>query len=176
MSDRSTSSIPADDLRRNLIVARPDSDQPLPHLSLAGDTYTLLVAGKDTAGRFTAIDMHIPPGGGPPSHRHDFEEMFTLLDGEIEFNFRGAKQVARAGETVNIPANAPHSFRNVSDRPARLLCVCSPAGQDEFFLAVGDRVATRTSPPPKLDDAAKAERMKKAAALAAQYRTELLMS
>jgi Cupin domain len=31
----------------------------------------------------------VPPGGGPPPHRHDFEEMFTLIDGEIEFTFRG---------------------------------------------------------------------------------------
>jgi Cupin domain len=28
--------------------------------------------------------MHIPPGGGPPPHRHDFEEMFSVLEGEIE--------------------------------------------------------------------------------------------
>jgi quercetin dioxygenase-like cupin family protein len=26
------------------------------------------------------IDMHVPPGGGPPPHRHDFEEMFTVLE------------------------------------------------------------------------------------------------
>lgn len=173
MKDRATSSIPSDDLRRSLVMARPDTDAALPHISLAGDTYTLLVTGKDTAGRLAAIDMHIPPGGGPPPHRHDFEEMYTVLDGEIEFTFRGDKQLARAGETLNIPANAPHSFRNASERPARLLCVCAPAGQDEFFLAVGDRVATRTSPPPKLDEAAKAERKNRAVALAAQYRTEL---
>ena len=56
--------------------------------------------------------MHVPPGGGPPPHRHDFEEMFTVLDGEIEATFRGEKSVVRAGETVNIPANAPHQFQN----------------------------------------------------------------
>jgi len=22
--------------------------------------------------------MHVPPGGGPPHHRHDFEESFTI--------------------------------------------------------------------------------------------------
>lgn len=30
------------------------------------------------------IDMHIPPGGGPPPHRHDFEEILILLEGEME--------------------------------------------------------------------------------------------
>jgi hypothetical protein len=73
--------IPPDDLSRRLTVARPDEDQPLPHIGLVGDTYTILVAGQDTAGRYTLIDMHVPPGGGPPPHRHDFEEMFTVLDG-----------------------------------------------------------------------------------------------
>jgi quercetin dioxygenase-like cupin family protein len=51
------------------------------------------VTGKDTAGRYSLIDMHIPPGGGPPPHRHDFEEMFSVLEGEIEFTFRAKKIV-----------------------------------------------------------------------------------
>src|SRR5882724_6792509 len=97
--------VPPDDLQRNLALARPDEDQGLPHIGLAGDTYTILLTGKDTAGRCCLIDMYVPPGGGPPPHRHDFEEMFTLLDGEIEVTFRGAKSVVRAGETANIPAN-----------------------------------------------------------------------
>jgi uncharacterized cupin superfamily protein len=118
--------------------------------------------------------MHVPPGGGPPLHRHDFEETFSVLEGEIEVTFRGEQTVVRAGETVNVPADAPHRFRNAWDRPARMLCSCSPAGQDEFFLAVGDRVATRTAPPPPLDDAARAARIVKAVELSPRYRSELL--
>ena len=85
------------------------------------------------------VPMHVPPGGGPPPHRHDTEESFTVLTGEIEATFRGKKSIVRAGETVNIPANAPHSFTNGSRQPARLLCICAPAGQDELFLAIGGR-------------------------------------
>jgi quercetin dioxygenase-like cupin family protein len=116
-----TSTLPSDDLQRNLTLARPDEDQKLPHIGLAGDTYTILLTGEDTAGRYCLIDMFVPPGGGPLPHRHDFEEMFAILEGEIEVTFRGAKSVVRAGETANIPANAPHHFRNSSERPARLL-------------------------------------------------------
>src|ERR1700719_1323986 len=129
--------IPPDDTQRNLTLAQPDEDQKLRRVSVAGGTYTILLAGGDTAGRYCLIDMFVPPGGGPPPHRHDFEETFTILEGEIELTFRGAKSVARAGETVHIPANAPHFFRNSSDRPARLLCICSPPGQEEFFMEVG---------------------------------------
>src|ERR1700738_2694708 len=105
-----TSTIPPDDLQRNLALARPNEDQKLHHIGLVGDTYTILLTGKDTAGRFCLIDMHIPPGGGPPPHRHDFEESFTLLEGDLQATFRGARSTVRAGETINIPANAPHQF------------------------------------------------------------------
>ena len=166
--------VPPDDPQRPLAVARPDTDQALTHLGVVGDTYTILLTGADTAGRYTLIDMHVPPGGGPPPHRHDFEEMFTVLDGEVLLTFRGQQSVARAGETVNVPANAPHAFTNASGRPARLLCMCSPPGQEEFFLGVGQRVGTRTEPPATLDEAAQAAFVAKAQALAPQYRTELL--
>jgi len=166
--------LPADDLGRSLVVARPETDASLTHVGVVGDTYTILLSGMDTAGRYCLIDMHIPPGGGPPPHRHDFEETFTLLEGELAFTFRGAKMVARAGETVHIPANAPHQFHNASDAAARMLCLCSPAGQEEFFAEVGVRVATRTTAPPKLEGAAQAEFGKKVMGLMAKYRTELL--
>ena len=119
--------VPPDDPSRKLTVARPDSDQSLPHIGLVGDTYTILVAGADTEGKYTLIDMHVPPGGGPPPHRHDFEEMFTVLDGEVQVTFRGQTLIARAGETINVPANAPHAFTNAGDTPSRLLCLCAPA-------------------------------------------------
>jgi quercetin dioxygenase-like cupin family protein len=166
--------IPPDDPERHLAVARPDTDRALPHLGVVGDTYTILLTGDDTAGRYTLIDMHVPPGGGPPPHRHDFEEMFTVLEGEVELTFRGEHLVARAGETVNVPANAPHAFTNASGESARLLCMCSPSGQENFFLAVGEPVATRTAAPPELDPSAQAAFIAKSQALAPQYRTELL--
>lgn len=172
--NKSRSSIPPDDPQRKLALAQPELDGKVPHIGIVGDTYTILLSGKDTAGRFCMIDMHVPPGGGPPPHRHDFEESFTLLGGELEVTFRGAKRKIRAGETINIPANAPHQFHNSSSEAARMLCICSPAGQEEFFLELGVPVATRTTPPPKADEAAQAEFRAKAAALAPKYRTELL--
>ena len=172
--DPSAISIPPDDPARDLVVARPDSDESLPHIGVVGDTYTILLRGNDTAGRYTLIDMHVPKGGGPPPHRHDFEEEFTLLAGEIEATFRGETSTVRAGETINIPANAPHSFTNVHDEPARLLCMCTPAGQEEFFEQVGVKVDGRTTPPPKLTDEDQQAFLKKAQKLAPKYRTELL--
>lgn len=166
--------IPPDDPQRSLKLVRPETDENLSHIGLMGDTYTILLSGEDTNGRFCLIDMFIPPGGGPPPHRHDFEESFTILNGEIEATFRGKKSTVRTGETVVIPANAPHSFKNASSHPARLLCICAPGGQEEFFQEIGVRVATRTTAPPKLDNQAGEIFIKKVQELAPKYRTELL--
>ena len=37
-----------------------------------------------------------------------------------------------------------------------MLCMCTPAGQDEYFLRVGDEVAGKDAPPPRLTDDEKA--------------------
>jgi len=173
-TDQPRAAIPPDNVNNKLTLASPD-DPKMRHVSVAGGTYTILVSGADTSGRYCLVDMLVPPGGGPPPHRHDFEEMFTILDGEIELTFRGKAHKASAGSTVNIPANAPHAFKNNSDKPARLLCMCTPAGQEEFFMEVGDVVDSRTAPPPNLSNAERAERIQRAKALSAKYRTELLV-
>ena len=166
--------IPPDDPRRGLVLARPDEDRDLPHVGLVGDTYTILLRGEDTAGRYTLIDMHVPPGRGPPPHRHDFEEMFHVLEGEIEVTFRGVPSVARTGDTVNVPANAPHAFRNASDLPARMLCMVSPSGLERYFAEFGQPLPSRTAPAPGPDGVDQAGRMQKALALAPKYRIENL--
>jgi quercetin dioxygenase-like cupin family protein len=99
--------IPPDNPQRALTLAQSDN---LPHIGLVGDTYTITVTGEQTDGRFCLIDMHIPPGGGPPPHRHDFEETFILLEGEMEATFRGKRSTVRAGE---IPPQPPRPLPRV---------------------------------------------------------------
>ena len=62
---RTTSTLAADDPTRELAIARSD-DEALVHLAVVGDTYTVLLSGEQTGGRFAMLDMLIPPGGGPP--------------------------------------------------------------------------------------------------------------
>jgi quercetin dioxygenase-like cupin family protein len=172
-SPQPRSAIPADDPQRKLAIVRSDGPQ-IRHISLVGDTYTILLTGDETGGRYCLIDAYVPPGRGPSPHRHDFEEMVTILEGEIEVTFRGKTVTARAGETINIPANAPHAFRNSADAPARMLIICTPAGMDQFFIAIGDPVDSRTAPPPKLSEAEVVERTVRIEALAPMYRIELV--
>jgi hypothetical protein len=104
-----TTTIPADDSSRSLTVADPDG-AGVPHVSVAGGTYTILVSGAQTAGRYCLVDMLVPAGGGPPPHRHDFEEMFTLLEGELEFTF--SRTIAHRARGID--------RQRSGQRPARL--------------------------------------------------------
>jgi quercetin dioxygenase-like cupin family protein len=165
--------LPADDTSRCLTVVYPD-DLATAHISQAGNIYTILIAGSQTEGRYCLIDMLVPDGGGPPLHRHDFEEMFTLLEGELEFTFRGETQTIRSPASVNIPANAPHRFANRSGKVAHMLCMCTPAGQEDFFISVADRIPDRKTPAPKPDAAKQAEKHALMQKLAPMYRTEFL--
>jgi deazaflavin-dependent oxidoreductase (nitroreductase family) len=168
-----TGSIGPDDPRRDLAVRRPDTDERLPHYGVVGDNYTILLTGADTGGRYALIDMHIPPEGGPPPHRHDFEEMFHVLDGEFEVTFRGQRSVVRAGETINIPARAPHFFHNSSGQNARVLCMISPPGLEEYFTLWGQPLPTRTTAP-NLTEEESRQRLQRAVGLGADFAIENL--
>ena len=100
--------------------------------STVGDTYTITVTGDDTAGRFSVIDMHIPPGGDPPPHRHDFEETFILLEGEIEATFRrkvGGASREHGNYPCERPASVPQHFVRTDPATVHLL----PGGAGEFL-------------------------------------------
>jgi quercetin dioxygenase-like cupin family protein len=169
------SALPPDDLTREVLVTNPDGPN-MRHVSLGsvGDTYTILVSGQESGGRYSLIDMCVPAGSGPPPHRHDFDESFTILEGEVEFTVRGQAHLVPAGSTVTVPSNAPHSFKNISGKTARMLCVCVPPGLEEFFMAVGVPARSRIAPPPpKPTKEELAERMKWVGPLAAKYRMEI---
>jgi quercetin dioxygenase-like cupin family protein len=70
---------------------------------------------------------------GPPLHRHDFDETFYVLAGELTFELAGERIVATAGEVVFAPRNVDHTLANPSDDEARYLLVCTPAGFERYF-------------------------------------------
>ena len=64
------------------------------------------------------------PGYVAPMHAHPYLEILHILDGTAEAWFEGRedeKVVLRKGDTIALPAGAPHTFRVVGDQPMRLL-------------------------------------------------------
>ena len=58
-------------------------------------------------------------GKGPKKHRHPYEEIFIILDGEIEAIIDGETQVLGIDTIAVIPAGAWHEFKNRSQGSAR---------------------------------------------------------
>ncbi len=80
----------------------------------------------------------MPPGGGPPPHVHSREEeSFYILEGEITFMIGDERVVATAGMFANMPVGTPHSFKNESSKPAKMLISVAPAGLEEMFFEFG---------------------------------------
>lgn len=137
-------------------------------LSVVGDTYRILVSGKQTGGAFATIDMLVPPGGGPGPHSHaDFQESFYVIEGEVEVKSEAGTYTASKGAYVVIPKGGiVHCFKNKSDKLAHLLCTVVPSGLEEMFIAIGKPVAAdEFLPPPPMDP----ESIKKLIALAGEY-------
>ena len=112
-------------------------------LAIAGGNYRIIISGEQTNGNYAVIEMVVPPNGGPPPHSHeDTQEMFYVLEGEVEFKTESGRQTVGRDGFVNIPlGGAIHCFKNKSDRFARLLCTVVPAGLENLFKEIGQPVA-----------------------------------
>jgi len=111
-------------------------------VAVVGDVYRFLATGDETDGRYALWEAIVSPGGGPPPHVHSREEEgFYILEGEITFQIGGERRVATAGMFANMPVGTPHSFKNETARPARMLISVAPAGLENMFFEVGQPVA-----------------------------------
>jgi quercetin dioxygenase-like cupin family protein len=107
-------------------------------IAVVGDVYRFLATGDETNGKYAMWEAFVPPGGGPPPHVHSWEEeSFFILEGEITFTVDGERVVATAGTFANMPVGTPHSFKNESDCPAKMLISVAPAGLEAMFFEVG---------------------------------------
>ncbi len=130
------------------LVRRPSEGRTV---AVVGDVYRFLATGEETNGAYALWEARVPPGGGPPPHVHSREEEgFYVLEGEITFRIGEQQLVASAGMFANMPVGTPHSFRNESNSPARMLISVAPAGLEQMFLRAGRELppGTETALPP----------------------------
>ena len=141
-------------------------------VAVVGDVYRFLATGEDTNGKYAFWEAIVPPGGGPPPHVHSREEEgFYILEGQITFTINGEKIVAKAGMFANMPVGTPHSFKNESKKPAKMLISVAPAGLEKMFFEVGVPLAegaTNALPPSH-------EEIEKLLAVAPGYGVEILL-
>jgi len=139
-------------------------------VSLVGDVYRFLATGEDTNSQYTLIEALVSPGGGPPPHVHSREEEgFYILEGEIAFTIDGKRVVATPGMFANMPVGTPHSFKNETNKPAKMLATVAPAGLEKMFMEIAVPLAegATTALPPTKED------IEKLLAIAPKYGIEI---
>jgi quercetin dioxygenase-like cupin family protein len=139
-------------------------------VAVVGDVYRFLATGEDTNGKYAQWEAIVPGGGGPPPHVHSREEEgFYVLEGEITLTIGDKRLVASAGMFANMPVGTPHSFKNESSKPARMLISVAPAGLEKMFFEFGVPLpegSTTAMPPTK-------EEIEKLLAVAPTYGIEI---
>lgn len=93
-------------------------------------------ASHELSGRadVSLIFVDTPPGGGPSLHRHPYQEVFILQEGEATFTVAEERQVVTAGHVVVVPAGVPHAFVNSgSGRMRQLNIHVSPEFDTEWL-------------------------------------------
>jgi len=142
-------------------------------VAVVGDIYRFLTTGEETNGKYAMWEAIVPPGGGPPPHAHSREEEgFYILEGEVTFQVGENRIVATAGMFANMPVGTPHSFKNESSNPAKMLITVAPAGLEQMFLEIGvplSEGATTALPPTK-------EEIDELLIIAPKYGIEIMLS
>jgi uncharacterized cupin superfamily protein len=79
----------------------------------------------------------------------EYEEIFYVLEGEIEYLIGDEWAAAPQGSTVFVPAGTAHGFRNPSQATSRHLAIASPAEVmtmiEELTNAAPDDLASVTA-------------------------------
>lgn len=96
-------------------------DSDLPALELAPGLTCRPLAGRGLLGSFVRYEPH----SEAPRHAHVEEQLFVVLEGELEMDLDGEVRRMRPGDAALIPAWVPHSVRSL-DGPAYQLDVFSP--------------------------------------------------
>src|SRR5947209_3440862 len=98
--------------------------------------------GAEIGASVSIIAVDAAPGAGPRLHRHPYEEVFVVLEGEATFTLGDVRHTARAGEVVVAPAGVAHAFVNTGSTPLRQVDVHVSARFETEWLAPSDNPTT----------------------------------
>jgi quercetin dioxygenase-like cupin family protein len=105
-----------------------------------GGTVTFKARTRETGGSLMVAETSVPVGQGPPLHVHAHEDEFIyVLEGDVLFRMEEDTRAASTGAFVYIPRGLRHTWRNIGDRPARLLIGFTPSGMERFFERMAEQ-------------------------------------
>jgi mannose-6-phosphate isomerase-like protein (cupin superfamily) len=62
-----------------------------------------------------------PPGQVWEDYVHDEDELFMVMEGDVELEMSGKAEIPKVGQEILIPAKTVHSVRNLGSTTARWL-------------------------------------------------------
>ena len=108
--------------------------------SVPGEEIAVRFHSSETLGRFSIMESKAQPGAAPPMHLHrDEEEVFHILQGELDFSVAGIETTLKAGDMMRIPAGMPHAWRNRTDHVALMIVMFAPGGPEKIFEMIAGR-------------------------------------
>ncbi len=89
------------------------------------------------ARQLVVIEGSLLPGCGHNFHKHpDQEEVFYVIEGEVEQWLEQSKRTLKSGDSVFIPADVVHASFNSSDKPVKILAILGPCVADAGLVSV----------------------------------------
>jgi mannose-6-phosphate isomerase-like protein (cupin superfamily) len=70
------------------------------------------VSARNGAASLCIFEQWVAPGVGAPTHSHPVEEVLTVLEGEAEMWMDGERVIVSTGQSLIVPAQRKHGFRN----------------------------------------------------------------
>lgn len=113
---------------------------------------------------------NVPPGRGPPLHRHPYAEVCIVRAGRLAATVGGEEVVAEAGDILVIGPGTPHRFAGIGEERVELMCIHATGRFDiEWLGARGDRVlgGPPEVPPGRSEATAPVDRRRREDSLAA---------
>jgi mannose-6-phosphate isomerase-like protein (cupin superfamily) len=114
-----------------------------------GEWITYTATADDSDGQLVRFNWRNVPGGVIPEHIHPRQdEQFTIQAGQAHFTLNGEKHVAGPGQTIVVPAGAPHSVANPGPAEIDAIVEYRPAlHAKEFHEAVAGLAADGKTTP-----------------------------
>jgi quercetin dioxygenase-like cupin family protein len=107
----------------------------------------VLLRSEESGGHVSVIDnVERPRAKGPYLHKHDFDEAFYMIEGELVFQVDDQLVTKRKGDLAFAPRNVPHALTNRTDEAAHYVLVCTPAGLERSFARMAAEAAGEEPP------------------------------
>jgi mannose-6-phosphate isomerase-like protein (cupin superfamily) len=126
------------------VVDSPDNEQARAWWFLD----TLVVEHRSAPEMGTVVlEMTLPADSAPPLHIHDdLDDTWYILEGQMVVRCGDKDLAVGAGHWVSMPRGVPHTFRVVSDHPARILLVHDNASFRDLVRDLGTPATARVVP------------------------------